>query len=394
MPINLISLDIKTIMVMLFISLAMLVVMNIFLCFLVKNYSGIKTFAIAKITTLISYSLIFSEIRPLSVKVGMGGSLLVLSSSLVCLAIAKFTNRTIKLKYLIICNFTFFCIQNFLILFHDKFLFKTANQSIFQIVLMGLAIYLLVSNPIKSFIESARFLMAVFFAMQLVLSLRLVALMKNPPPNFFAPSEANASSLVCLFIYSFLLTAGFTMMVCQRLYYDLQLAADTDELTKLLNRRAMMRLLERETKVYERERHTFAILLIDIDHFKKINDQYGHDGGDIALVHIAKILSTRFRSRGSDFASRWGGEEFLILLPRVGTKEALSIAERLRTDVAQTPTVTDISMTISLGIAVIGNHGDSIERLITAADHALYAAKKSGRNQGKVAEEMNFSTTD
>jgi diguanylate cyclase (GGDEF)-like protein len=184
------------------------------------------------------------------------------------------------------------------------------------------------------------------------------------------------------------------MMVCQRLYYDLQLAADTDELTKLLNRRAMMRLLERETKVYERERHTFAILLIDIDHFKKINDQYGHDGGDIALVHIAKILSTRFRSRGSDFASRWGGEEFLILLPRVGTKEALSIAERLRTDVAQTPTVTDISMTISLGIAVIGNHGDSIERLITAADHALYAAKKSGRNQGKVAEEMNFSTTD
>ena len=200
--------------------------------------------------------------------------------------------------------------------------------------------------------------------MQLVLSLRLVALIKNPPPNFFAPSEANASSLVGLFIYSFLLTAGFTMMVCQRLYYDLQLAADTDELTKFLNRRAMMRLLERETKVYERERQTFAILLIDIDHFKKINDQYGHDGGDIALVHIAKILSTRFRSRGSDFASRWGGEEFLILLPRVGTKEALSIAERLRTDVAQTPTATDISMTISLGIAVIGNHGDSIERLI------------------------------
>jgi diguanylate cyclase (GGDEF)-like protein len=84
----------------------------------------------------------------------------------------------------------------------------------------------------------------------------------------------------------------------------------------------------------------------------------------------------------------------LILLPRVGTEEALTIAEHLRTDVAQTPTVTDISMTISLGIAVIGNHGDSIERLITAADHALYEAKILGRNQAKVAEEMNFRATD
>jgi hypothetical protein len=85
-------------------------------------------------------------------------------------------------------------------------------------VLMGLAIYLLASNSSKSFIESARFLMAVFFAMQLVLSLRLFALIENPPPNFFAPSDANALSLICLFIYSFLLTTGFTMMVCQRLY--------------------------------------------------------------------------------------------------------------------------------------------------------------------------------
>ena len=222
--------------------------------------------------------------------------------------------------------------------------------------------------------------------MQLVLGIRLLVLIENPPPDFFAPSEANASSLVCLFIYSFLLTAGFTMMVCQRLYYDLQLAADTDELTKLLNRRAMMRLLEREINVYEREGQTFVIFLIDIDHFKKINDQYGHDGGDIALVHLAKILSTRFRLRGSDLASSWGGEEFLILLPRVGIKEALRIAECLRTDVEQTPTVTGITMTISLGIAVIGNHGDSVEHLITVADHALYAAKNSGRNQVKVAE--------
>lgn len=236
--------------------------------------------------------------------------------------------------------------------------------------------------------------MAIFLTTQLFLGFRLVVLIKNPPSDFFVPSEANTLSLIFLFIYTFSLTIGFMMMICQRLYYDLQLAADTDELTRLLNRRAMLRLLEQETSTHNRQGQTFAIVLIDVDHFKEVNDQYGHDGGDMTLVHIAKILKTRCRLRNTDFASRWGGEEFLILLSKVGTKEALRIAERLRTEVEQTPTVSGIRITISLGIAVIASHGDSVEVLITAADRALYAAKKSGRNQVKLAEEMSFSTPD
>jgi diguanylate cyclase (GGDEF)-like protein len=168
------------------------------------------------------------------------------------------------------------------------------------------------------------------------------------------------------------------------------LAADTDELTKLLNRRAIMRFLEREVKIYNRVGETFSIILIDVDHFKKVNDQYGHDGGDMVLVHVAEILNTQLRD--IDFASRWGGEEFLILLPAIGVKDSLEIAERLRAYVEQTPAVSGISVTVSLGIAVIDNHGDSVERLITAADHALYAAKKSGRNQVKIAKRMNLNS--
>jgi diguanylate cyclase (GGDEF)-like protein len=390
MLINLIGLDIKTIMSMISIALAMQVVMMIFLCFLVKNYRGIKTFTAARIASLIGYSLIFSQIQPLSSTVGIGSCLLVFSSSLGCLGIAKFTNRKIKTRYLVAYNLAFVFIQAFLILFQDIFLFKTAAQSIFQIVLLGVAIYLLASSPNKSFIESMRFLMAVFLALQLVLGLRLVALIDNPVPNFFAPSKANSLSLVAVFIYTFLLTTGFTMMVCQRLYYDLRLAADTDELTKLLNRRAIMRFLEREVKIYNRVGETFSIILIDVDHFKKVNDQYGHDGGDMVLVHVAEILNTQLRD--IDFASRWGGEEFLILLPAIGVKDSLEIAERLRAYVEQTPAVSGISVTVSLGIAVIDNHGDSVERLITAADHALYAAKKSGRNQVKIAKRMNLNS--
>ena len=366
----------------------MQVVMIIFLCLLVRKYHGIKTFAIARIIALMSYPLILSEIGHLAITRGIGSCLLVFSSSLVCLSIARFTSRAIKLKYLMVYNLVFACIQVFLMSFQAEFLWKTTTQSMFQIGLMGLAVYLLATNPIKSFIEASRFLIAIFLTMQLALSLRLVALIENPPPDFLAPSEANASSLIILFIYTFSLTVGFLMMVCQRLYYDLQLAADTDELTRLLNRRAMLRLLAQETSRYDRQGQTFAIVLIDIDHFKAVNDQYGHDGGDQALVHVAKILKTRCRLRGVDFASRWGGEEFLILLSKVGIKEALSIAERLRTDVEKTPTASGIGITISLGLAVIANHGDSVEGLITAADRALYAAKKSGRNQVKIAEEI------
>lgn len=394
MLINLISLDIKTIISMVFILLVMQVAMTIFLCFLVREYPGIKTFAAARITGLFSYPLILSEIGHLSVTKGIGSCLLVVSTSLTCLAIAKFTNRTIKLKYLVAGNFLFVCIQTFFILFQDKFLWKTTAQSTFQIVLMGLAIYLLATNRSQRFIEASRFLMATFLTMQIALGFRLFALIKNPPPDFFAPSEANALSLIMLFIYTFSLTVGFVMMICQRLYYDLRLAADTDELTNLLNRRAMLRLLEQETSRYDRQGQTFAIVLIDIDHFKDINDQHGHDGGDQALVHIAKILKTRCRLRGADFAGRWGGEEFLILLSKVGIKEALTIAERLRTDVEQTSTGSGIKITISLGIALIASHGNSVEGLITAADRALYTAKKAGRNQVKIAEEMSFSTPD
>jgi diguanylate cyclase (GGDEF)-like protein len=207
----------------------------------------------------------------------------------------------------------------------------------------------------------------------------------NPPEQLFASNNINAYTLVVAFVFTFLLTAGFIMMVCQRLYYDLKVTANTDVLTHLINRRAMMHQLEIAMNQFDRSDRIFAIILIDVDFFKRVNDVYGHDGGDVVLVHLAQILQTKLRK--SDVASRWGGEEFLILLPDTTLNRACELAERLRSYVETNPTPSNIQITISLGIAVIRQHENSVESLITAADHALYAAKNNGRNQVAIANQ-------
>jgi diguanylate cyclase (GGDEF)-like protein len=224
---------------------------------------------------------------------------------------------------------------------------------------------------------------SVMIALLVSLIARIVGLVRNPPEKLFLSHDINAYTLVVMFVFTFLLTAGFIMMVCQRLFYDLKVAANTDVLTRLLNRRAMMHQLEIAMNQFYRSDRSFALILIDVDFFKRVNDVYGHDGGDMVLVHLAQILQTKMRQ--IDSASRWGGEEFLILLPDTAIDQAHEIAERLRSYVETNPAPTNIQITISLGIAVIRQHGNSLESLITAADHALYAAKRNGRNQVAIA---------
>ncbi|PZV10586.1 MAG: GGDEF domain-containing protein [Pseudanabaena sp.] len=223
--------------------------------------------------------------------------------------------------------------------------------------------------------------------MALLMSLvaRIVVLMRNPPDQLFDSNDINTSTLLMAFIFTFSLTAGFIMMVCQRLYYDLRAAANTDVLTHLLNRRAITQQLEIAMNQFERNDRPFTIILLDIDFFKRVNDVYGHDGGDEVLIHLAQILQNKMRK--SDLASRWGGEEFLILLPDTTLNQAYEIADRLRFYVETNPTQSNIQITISIGIAVIRQHANSLESLITAADNALYSAKKNGRNLVAIADQ-------
>jgi diguanylate cyclase (GGDEF)-like protein len=159
---------------------------------------------------------------------------------------------------------------------------------------------------------------------------------------------------------------------------ELERLSVTDGLTGLFNRRRLMEAVADEARRSQRLKHTFALLMVDVDHFKKYNDSFGHLAGDGVLSRVAALL--REATREVDHVARYGGEEFLVMLPETGMPEALEIAERIRALIAD-EVFPGRRTTVSIGVAEFPLHGDSPEQVIAAADEALYEAKREGRNK-------------
>jgi len=167
-----------------------------------------------------------------------------------------------------------------------------------------------------------------------------------------------------------------------RLTASLEAMVSIDPLTKLLNRRAFHDVINREHARAKRLAKPFSMLLFDLDRFKMLNDNYGHDIGDQILVGISDTANNTLRT--GDWLSRWGGEEFLALLPDTDESGALKIAERLRKKIEKFSILFNkqtIKTSASIGIASYPRDGETPEFLIKAADAALYEAKKTGRNR-------------
>lgn len=165
--------------------------------------------------------------------------------------------------------------------------------------------------------------------------------------------------------------------------------ASTDPLTGLLNRRAFLRRLDEECARSQRYGNPMVLAMIDIDHFKHVNDSFGHLAGDHAIRHVVDTVAGGLRV--PDVLARWGGEEFALILPETDGKAASTTAERLRQSVEDAPLVDepvlvdDIRLTVSIGLADFRVGRDAIEDLIGRADRALYAAKEAGRNRVMLA---------
>lgn len=162
-----------------------------------------------------------------------------------------------------------------------------------------------------------------------------------------------------------------------------------DELTGLSNRRDIIEKIENEKNRFERSGKPFSILVIDIDHFKKVNDRYGHECGDYVLKLVATTFEQKTQKR--DGVARWGGEEFLVFLPETGLAHAEKIANRLRRAVANLQIGYGgkmIRVTVSVG-ATQYQPGQSIKEIINVADQHLYCAKDSGRNRVNVGMNRN-----
>lgn len=161
-----------------------------------------------------------------------------------------------------------------------------------------------------------------------------------------------------------------------------------DPLTGLFNRRYMEESLERELRRAARNHHPLSILMVDLDHFKRFNDTFGHDGGDALLRELSALLQTHIR--GSDIASRYGGEEFTLILPEAGLEVAHQRAEHLREAIMHLDAYYNNQrfgpVTLSIGVATYPQHGHTGEQVLKAADLALYRAKHAGRNRVEVAD--------
>lgn len=169
--------------------------------------------------------------------------------------------------------------------------------------------------------------------------------------------------------------------------------ASHDALTGLLNRKAILELLKKEILRADRQTAPLGVIIADLDHFKRINDSYGHLAGDVVLKEVAAIMLRSVRPY--DSVGRYGGEEFLIVCPSCDAECAHGIAERLRCLLSETPLVTTegvFNMTMSFGVASVKCEGADADSIVRMADHALYEAKESGRNRVQLHRDADADT--
>ena len=230
--------------------------------------------------------------------------------------------------------------------------------------------------------------MLIFVSMALFFALR-IPLMKVLPFPFGAlpmePGWLGAFNLI-MFGHTFLLVVLVVAMSKERLELEQRTKAQTDPLTGALNRRAFMLRGERLVARHRHEDTTLSLLFLDLDHFKALNDRFGHSGGDDVLTCFVGLVNACIRP--TDFLFRMGGEEFCCLLPGTDTEQAQRVAERIRHQVEQASVIVGgmpVRATVSIGIASTEAVGHDLDALIRRADSAVYAAKRSGRNRVEVA---------
>lgn len=197
-------------------------------------------------------------------------------------------------------------------------------------------------------------------------------------PLFDADNEV---SHLCMIVYDVTDTAVHKQGL-QKANQELAILSQTDGLTKLFNRAHWEECLEREYKRWQRVKQSSCLLMLDIDHFKSINDNYGHPVGDEVIRHLASLI--RHNAREIDVSGRYGGEEFAIILGDTSLADAQRLAERLRVMVESSQVQSDgvkLKYTISLGLAALTDGMQSSQEWISCADKALYSSKEAGRNR-------------
>lgn len=238
--------------------------------------------------------------------------------------------------------------------------------------------------------RGAWLLMAALALDALVLLVRasLAASLPVPQVGLLQGGTLQTLTFMATFGVVLLSSLGFITMARDRADEANRVMAAVDALTGAANRRALIAALDRDVARAARTSEPISVLMVDIDHFKRVNDQFGHQAGDQVLCRVVKVLQERVRSQ--DLVGRYGGEEFLVVLPGTDVAGALLLAGELR-EAVESP-ASAIGVTVSIGVS--GGRlepGDGWDMLVAAADRALYRAKENGRNRVEVATALRRS---
>ena len=344
--------------------------------FLIREYKGIRTALFGNLSLAIGFFLLlFRGILPDFLTIVVGNTLTVVSPGLYYIAISRFTGQQFNKEIV-------FSVNTFIATLLTYFYFVTNNISA-RIIIVSLcgAFFVFITAYKLWKVRSAPYrfgnrLTAIpLVAYGTLLVARSVITIISPPNALFTKTPIESANYLLLFILSFLWSIGFILMVSQRLQIDLTELANIDKLTSIPNRHATQIFFEKEISRSRRVENEFTILMIDIDNFKQVNDEYGHDMGDFVLIKAAQIFQSAIRKQ--DIVGRWGGEEFLIILPDTTINNAEIFATRLRNKISTAEfeySNISVKMTISIGIAS-SNSVETMDVLLRKADLALYKAK-------------------
>ncbi|MBI3480016.1 MAG: GGDEF domain-containing protein [Nitrosomonadales bacterium] len=261
----------------------------------------------------------------------------------------------------------------------------------FQMVLIGRA---LLSDHETRAGRAWRLMFAGIVMTVLVIAIRTIVALSGPiefaqPQNSIAPHWIQIVAYVGVMAAALLGSMGFVLLVKERTDREIMHLAMTDSLTQVPNRRALIEHAERS--LARRSGLPLVLLMIDIDHFKRINDTYGHPTGDEVLREVARLLVQRLR--GHDLLGRYGGEEFCVIAPETNAEGARVLAESLRQAIAAARFATDsgeISVTVSIGYSLCqAKLVRELPEVLSEADAALYIAKQTGRNKVACFGEVN-----
>lgn len=341
-------------------------------------------FAAAVGASLASLRVVVDSLLPLL----SGGTVLIFASCLAAMGVRRFYDRPVGWRQTALITGLSFAGMTFFAFGYDVQPIRMLIYSVAQVLPFALTLKLLLARENGRVNAGARLAATVAILIITIYAMRVIGnlLHIGGEFSFIQFNPIHSVSILVLMFLSMSWNFGFLLMAMDRLRNEVADLALLDDLTGVGNRRHLLQRLTEECARSERSGESFALLVIDLDGFKAINDTHGHAAGDACLQHFTLMAQTRLRP--GDMLARTGGDEFCVVLPASTLREGAMIARRIldvcRED-AEACVGADIPISLSIGVAQWTREmGAFPDRVIAAADHALYAAKKDGKNRHAV----------